>query len=82
MGWNDRKGYRYFHKDLKNGKNLKEKNYQQIYPEAALHSGSVRSLCGIVADLVRYLITQPTVSQIIKKLELVYGSLSSFSVLM
>ena len=50
--------------------------------EAILWEGMVWSLHGATVDLVWYLDLQALVSEIINKLELVYGTMASFDILM
>ena len=54
----------------------------QSHTEATLREGMVWSSCGTMADLVQYLGLQALVSEIISKLELVYGTVTSFDILM
>ena len=54
----------------------------QSHTEATLLEGKVQSLCRAMADPVGYLDLQAPVSEIINKLELVYGTMASFDILM
>ena len=58
------------------------KSVMQSQIEATLMEGMVQSLHWAVADLVWYLGPQALVSEIINKLELVYGTMASFDILM
>ena len=58
------------------------KSVMQIPTEVTLREGIVLSLHGAVADLVWYLGPQTPVSEIINKLELIYGTVGSFDILM
>ena len=58
------------------------KSVMQSHTEATLWEGIVQSLHGAPADLVQYLGLQALVSEIINKLELVYGTVASFDILM
>ena len=53
----------------------------QNHTEETLQEGMLWSLCRAVADLVPYLGLQPLVLEIINMLELVYGTLASFDIL-
>ena len=54
----------------------------QSHTEVTLWEEIVQSLCGAAADLVQYLGLQTLLSEIINKLELVYGTVASFDILM
>ena len=54
----------------------------QSHIEMTLMEGIVWSLCRATADLVWYLGLQGPVSEIINKLELIYGTMASFDILM
>ena len=54
----------------------------QSHTEVNLREGIVWSLCRAVADLVQYLSPQTLVTEIINKLELMYGTVASFDILM
>ena len=58
------------------------KSVMQSYTEATLREGRVHSLWGAKVDLVRYLGSHYLISNIINMLELVYGTLGSFDILM
>ena len=58
------------------------KGLMQSHTGEALRLVIVHSLWGAVADLVWYLGPHAPVSDIINKLELVYGTVASFDVLM
>ena len=53
----------------------------QSHTEATLREGIVNSLWGATADLVQYLGLHAPVSDIINKLELIYGTIASFNIL-
>ena len=50
--------------------------------EVTLREGIVQSLHGTTADLTQYLGLHAPVSEIINKLELIYGTVASFNILM
>ena len=52
------------------------------HTEVTLCVGKVWSLHGATADLIQYLGPQALVAEIINKLELVYGTVASFDILM
>ena len=52
------------------------------HTESTMWEGMVWFLCRAVTDLVQYLGPQALVSEIINKLELLYGSMASFDILM
>ena len=54
----------------------------QSHTEVTLWERMVWSLCEVMANLVWYLGLQAQVSEIINKLELVYGTMESFGILM
>ena len=58
------------------------KSVMQSHTEATLKKGIVCSIHGAVADLVWYLGLQASVSEIINKLECIYGTVASFNILM
>ena len=58
------------------------RSMMQSHTEATLKEGIVQSLHGAVADLVCYLVLQALVAEIIKKLELVYGTVANCDILM
>ena len=67
--------------------NLSNGNSKLRLCDAKSHGGNIEggnsmSLCGAMADLVQYLGLQAPVSEVINKLELVYGTVASFYILM
>ena len=54
----------------------------QSRTQVTLQEGMVQYLCRTTADLVQYLGLQAIVSEIINKLELVYGNVASFDIWM
>ena len=58
------------------------RSVMQSHTEATFREGIVQSLCGAMADLIWYLDLQALVAEIINKLELVYGIMASFDILM
>ena len=58
------------------------KSLMQSHTEVILREGIVPSLCGSAADLVQYLGPQAQMSELINKIELVYGTMASFNILM
>ena len=54
----------------------------QSHREATLREGILQSFCRAIADLVQYLGLQAPVAEIINNLELVYGTVASFDILM
>ena len=54
----------------------------QSHTEATLRKGKVQSLCRTEADLIQYLGLQALVAETINKLELVYGTVASFDIMM
>ena len=61
---------------------LKIRIVMQGHTEVTLQEGMVQSLHGATADFVQYLGTQALVEVIINKLELLYGTVASFDILM
>ena len=58
------------------------KSMMQSHKEATLQEGMIQLLCRAVANLVQYLGPQALVSEIIIMLELIYGTMVSFDILM
>ena len=58
------------------------KSVMQSHTEVTLREGIVWSLCRATADLVWYLGLQAPVSEIINKVEPIYGTVASFNILM
>ena len=52
------------------------------YPEAVLRESIVRSLKGAVADMARYMGPTASVSNIMQKLTVIFGTVTSFDILM
>ena len=61
---------------------VKVKSVMQSRTEVTLLSGMVQFLCKAVANLFWYLGLHALVAEIIKKLELVHGTVASFDILM
>ena len=58
------------------------KSMMQSHTEVTLREQIVWSSCRTMADLVQYLGPQASVSEIMSKLELIYGTVASFDTLM
>ena len=60
---------------------FKVKSVMQSHTEVTLKEGMVWSLHGAVTDMAQYLGLQAPVSEIVNKLELVYGTMEFFDIL-
>ena len=52
------------------------------YPESVVWESIVRSLKGVVADMAQYMGPTASVSKILQKLTVIFGTVASFDVLM